>query len=148
MPMMVNQINEEKSENFTTKPIMVTIALEEYRDLQDFKIHQLEKQVSEIQNANLIDFKATIGNYMAENESLKAEVERLLNFEKFIGATIERQETEIERLQAKNSNLTSDLSSLQNDLSSAKAEIERLKERLNSSIAIDNTKNDGCFPFD
>ena len=33
MPIMVNQINEEKSENFTTKPIMVTIALEEYRDL-------------------------------------------------------------------------------------------------------------------
>lgn len=33
MPVMVNQINEEKSENFTTKPIMVTITLEEYRDL-------------------------------------------------------------------------------------------------------------------
>ena len=44
---------------------------------QDFKIHQLEKQVSEIQNANLIDFKGTIGNYKAENENLKAEVERL-----------------------------------------------------------------------
>lgn len=44
---------------------------------QDFKIHQLEKQVSEIQNANLINFKTTIGNYIAENESLKAEVERL-----------------------------------------------------------------------
>ncbi|MBQ4153877.1 MAG: hypothetical protein IJE01_01590 [Clostridia bacterium] len=46
---------------------------------QDFKIYQLEKQVSEIQNANLIDFKGTVGNYIAENESLKAEVERLQN---------------------------------------------------------------------
>lgn len=44
---------------------------------QNFKIHQLEKQVSEIQNANLIDFKGTIANYNAENESLKAEIERL-----------------------------------------------------------------------
>lgn len=44
---------------------------------QDFKIHQLEKQVSEIQNANLIDFKGTIGNYKTENENLKAEVEKI-----------------------------------------------------------------------
>lgn len=43
----------------------------------ELKNYQLEKQVSEIQNANLIDFKATIENYKAENKSLKAEVERL-----------------------------------------------------------------------
>lgn len=30
-----------------------------------------------IQNANLINFKTTIGNYIAENESLIAEIERL-----------------------------------------------------------------------
>lgn len=44
---------------------------------QEARIHQQEKTIMEIQNANLIDFKATIGNYIAENESLKAEVERL-----------------------------------------------------------------------
>lgn len=33
MPVMVNQIYKEKNENFTTEPIMVTIALEEYREL-------------------------------------------------------------------------------------------------------------------
>ena len=42
-----------------------------------FRIHKQEKTIMEIQNANLIDFKATIGNYIAENENLKAEVERL-----------------------------------------------------------------------
>ena len=44
---------------------------------QEFRIHQQEKTIMEIQNANLIDFKATIGNYIAENESLIAEIERL-----------------------------------------------------------------------
>ena len=29
-----------------------------------------------------------------------------------------------------------------------RAEIERLKEQLDHSIGIDNTKNNGCFPFD
>ena len=33
MSMKVNQIYEETNENYTTKPIMVTITLEEYRDL-------------------------------------------------------------------------------------------------------------------
>lgn len=66
---------------------------------QEVRIHQQEKIIMEIQNANLIDLKATIGNYKAENESLKE----------------------------KNSNLTSDLTSLQNDLISAKAEIEQYK---------------------
>ena len=33
MPAMVNQIYKEKNENFITEPIMVTISLEEYRDL-------------------------------------------------------------------------------------------------------------------
>lgn len=44
---------------------------------QEFRIHQQEKIIMEIQDANLIDFKATVGNYRAENENLKAEVERL-----------------------------------------------------------------------
>ena len=46
---------------------------------QKIRIHQQEKTIMEIQNANLIDFKTTIGNYIAENESLKAEVERWRN---------------------------------------------------------------------
>ena len=46
---------------------------------QEGRIHQQEKTIMEIQNANLIDFKGTIANYKAENESLKAEVERLNN---------------------------------------------------------------------
>ena len=29
-----------------------------------------------------------------------------------------------------------------------KAEIERLKDKLNHSIGVDNTKENGCFPFD
>ena len=44
---------------------------------QEFRIHQQEKTIMEIQHSNLIDFKATIGNYIAENESIKAEVERM-----------------------------------------------------------------------
>ena len=43
----------------------------------EHRIHQQEKTIMEIQNANLIDFKGTIANYKSENESLKAEVERL-----------------------------------------------------------------------
>lgn len=29
-----------------------------------------------------------------------------------------------------------------------RAEIERLQEKLNHSIGVDNTKENGCFPFD
>lgn len=44
---------------------------------QEVRIHQQEKTIMEIQNANLINLKATIGNYIAENESLITEIERL-----------------------------------------------------------------------
>ena len=72
---------------------------------QAVRIHQQEKTIMEIQNANLIDFKATIGNYIAENESLKAEVEKqkdnymeLLEISSTRADTISKQSVEIERL--------------------------------------------------
>lgn len=63
---MVNQINEEKSENFTTKPIMVTITLEEYRDLVS------ECQRLEDENARLIK---EIDRAFAEKEKIQKQWE-------------------------------------------------------------------------
>ena len=61
---------------------------------QDFKIHLLEKQISEIQNANLINWNATIGNYKTEIESLKAEVERLNTYLDVIGYSTDKIKAE------------------------------------------------------
>ena len=69
MPIMVNQIYEEKNENFTAKPIVVTIALEEYRDL-----------VSECQRLN------------DENVRLREETERAFAEKEKIQEQWERQQ--------------------------------------------------------
>lgn len=67
MAAMVNQINEEKNENFTTKPIMVTISLEEYRSLVS------ECQRLEDENVRL---REETDRAFAEKEKIKEQWER------------------------------------------------------------------------
>ena len=94
---------------------------------QEARIHQQEKTIMEIQNANLIDFKGTIANYKAENERLKAEIERL----KIENAVIMKQS-----LAENKTTATAIMAETKQHMMTAE-KIKRLKEeieRLNKSI--------------
>ena len=67
MPAMVNQIYKEKNENFTTEPIMVTIALEEYRDLVS--------ECQRLQDEN-VRLREETDRAFAEKERIKEQWER------------------------------------------------------------------------
>lgn len=78
-----------------------------------------------------------------------AELEETVKSQK---AVIDRQKDHIELLEIEKQTLKED-----SDKAKATAvgvikrldtEIERLKEKLNHSIGVDNTKENGCFPFD
>ena len=71
---------------------------------------------------------------LAENNRQNATIEKCVN------ACVKKEDTT--QLIAQERNQYFD------ELQMAKAEIENLKERLSHTVGIDNTKQNGCFPFD
>jgi chromosome segregation ATPase len=111
----------------------------------EFKIQLLEKEVSEIQNANLVDFKATIGNYKEENKNLKAEVERLREIRDLCNTTILEKNEQIEKLKISDASKEECTIKQHGEIKELKADIERLKKDSKRLKKVQKQLDDLCI---